>query len=212
MNIIQQKILDLAKRKDISKMRLTDIAQELDIDHLFKVKYHLEQLKKKNLIYIDPERKQKVAELKGFLVDNLLNIPILGNANCGPASELAQEEIQGYLKLSKRLVEFSQAKNLFAIKAIGESLNKANIKGDAVEIGDYLIVDCGKQPKNNDYVLSIIDGAANFKKFFKDDTKREIKLISESTLDIPPIILHEEDIQTSSYLVNGVVVRVVKKS
>jgi SOS-response transcriptional repressor LexA len=212
MNINQQKILDLAKKKDISNMSLTDIAKELKIDHLYKVKYHLEQLKKKNLIYIDSDKKtQKVAEPKSFLVDKILSIPIVGSANCGPAMQLAQENVQGYLKISKRVIEFSQAGNFIALKAVGESLNKAKISGESVDDGDYLIVDCAKQPENNDYVLSIIDGAANFKKFYKDDKREEIHLISESTLDIPPIILHQDDINTSGYLVNGVVVRVVKK-
>ena len=75
---------------------------------------------------------------------------------------------------------------------------------------DYVIVDCKQQQSNGDYVLSIIDGAANFKKFFKDDSKHEIRLVSESTQEIPPIILHDSDINSSGYMVNGVVVRVVK--
>lgn len=211
MNANQQKILDLAKTKDISRMSLSDIAKELDIDHLYKVQYHLEQLKKKNLIYIDADKKtHKVAKLAGFLIDSLLNIPIVGAANCGPALELAQEDISGFLKISKRLVDFSKPENLIAVRAVGESLNKAKIKGESVESGDYLIVDCKKQLRNNDYVLSVIDGAANFKKFYKDDNKKEIRLISESTFDIPPIVLHEDDVNTLGYVVNGVVVRVVK--
>lgn len=208
---IQQKILDFARKNDISKMTLTEMNKILKLDHLYKVQYHLEQLKKKNLIYIDSDRKtQKVTESKGFVVDNLLNVPILGSANCGPALEFADEQIQGYLKISKRLVNFSKPENLIALRAVGESLNKADINGDGVDDGDYLIVDCKKQPQNNDYVLSVIDGAANFKKFFKDNKKKEVRLISESTLNIAPIILHEEDLATSNYFVNGVVVRVVK--
>jgi SOS-response transcriptional repressor LexA len=211
MNANQQKILDLAKTKDISRMSLTDIAKELDIDHLYKVQYHLDQLKKKNLIYIDTDKKtHKVAKLAGFLIDSLLNIPIVGAANCGPALELAQEDISGFLKISKRLVDFSKPENLIAVRAVGESLNKAKIKGESVESGDYLIVDCKMQPRNNDYVLSVIDGAANFKKFYKDDKKKEIRLISESTFDVPPIVLHEDDVNTLGYVVNGVVAKVVK--
>jgi len=56
--------------------------------------------------------------------------------------------------------------------------------------------------------LSVINDAANFKRFYKND--EEIKLVSESTLDIPPIILHKDDVNTSGYMVNGVVVRVIK--
>jgi len=211
MNINQQKILDLAKKKDISSMTLTDIAKELKIDHLYKVKYHLDQLKKKGLIYFDTERnRQGVAKLKGFSMGKLLSIPVVGAANCGPATTIAEEQITGFLNISKRLLEFSRPENLMALRAIGESLNRANIKGERVEHDDYLIVDCAKQPKNGDYVLSIIDGAANFKRFYKDDAKKEIRLVSESTLNIPPIILHTDDLEELGYLVNGVVVKVIK--
>ncbi len=193
----QQKILDLARRKDISDMTLTDIKKETGINHLYKVKYHLEQLRKKGLIYMDPEgKKQKATQTKGFFVDNLLSIPIVGYANCGPAMELADEQVQGHLKISKRLVKCTNPESLIALRAVGNSLNKANIQGEKVKDGDYLIVDCKKQPENKDYILSVIDGAANFKKFFKDDKKKEIRLVSESTQDIAPIILHEEDLAT----------------
>jgi len=212
MNVNQRKILNLVAKKDISKMRLTDIAKETDINHLFKVKYHLDQLKKKGLIYFDSDKKeQKIARSNGFLVDTLLNIPIVGFANCGQALELAQEDIQGYLKISKRLVEFSQPENLIVLRTVGESLNQASIKGESVSDNDYLIVDCAKQPQNGDYVLSVIDGATNFKRFYKDNKKQEIKFVSESTLDIPPITLHKGDLGALNYVINGVVIRVIKK-
>jgi repressor LexA len=144
-------------------------------------------------------------------VDNFLRIPIVGAANCGPATEIAQENITGFLKISKTILNKTNGEGLIAVKAIGNSLNKADIFGNKVEEGDYLIVDCNnKDPKDGDYVLSIMDGVANFKKFFKDEKSKEIRLVSESTSDIPPIILHEEDLETSGYLVNGVVIRVVK--
>ena len=217
LNETQQKILDFAKKNNIFSMTLTEIKNGLErdfnykIDHLFKIKYHLEQLRKKNLIYMDPsQKKEKVAELKGFAVDNLISVPIVGSANCGPALEIASEQIRGYLKISRNVLTFSSPENLIAVQAVGDSLNKASIKGDNVEDGDYLIVDCKKIPDDEDYVLSIIDGAANFKKLYKDKKRKEIRLVSESTLNIAPIILHQDDLGPMGYFVNGVVIRVVK--
>lgn len=212
MNENQQKIIDLAKKKDISKLSFRQIGRELGIINPQTVIYHLEQLKKKNLIYLDVKKRQRVAKLKAFTLNKLFNIPIVGSANCGPAMELAEEDLQGYLKISQKLVNKSKPNNLIAVKAIGDSLNNANIgdNKDNIEDGDYVIVDYKKQPDNGDYVLSIIDGAANFKKFFKDIKKHEIRLVSESKRDIPPIILHESDINDLNYGVNGVVVQVVK--
>jgi repressor LexA len=211
MNINQEKILKLAEKKDISKMKFRQIARELDIENPQTVIYHITQLKKKGLLYFDASQRQRIAEPKTFTVDNFLNIPIVGAANCGPAMELAQQDIMGYLKISQKLLRQSKPDGLVAVKAVGESLNKAKIDGNSIENGDYVIVDCKKQPRNfGDYVLSVIDGAANFKKFFKDDKKEEIRLISESTHEIPPIVLHQDDINTSGYIVNGVVVKVIK--
>lgn len=211
MNENQQKILNFAKENNISSLSYREIAKRLNLSSPQIVIHHLEQLKKKGLIYFDKDKKQRIAKPKSFVVDNFFNIPIVGSANCGPAMELAQEQITGFLKISKRVLNTSNGEGLIALKAVGQSLNKANIFGDSVNEGDYLIVDCNKQPKNHDYILSVIDGAANFKKFFKDDKKEEIRLVSESTLDIPPIILHKDDLETSGYLVNGVVIKVVKK-
>lgn len=206
----QQKLVELAKSKDISKMGFREIGREIGILNPQTVIYHLEQLKKKGLLYFDTKKRQRVAKPKAFIVDNFFNIPVVGSANCGPAMELAQEDIQGYLKISQRLIKKSKPDGLIAVRAVGESLNKADIGGHNIENGDYVIVDCKQQPKDGNYVLSVIDESANFKKFFKDDKKHEIRLMSESTLDIPPIVLHEADINTSGYLVNGVVVRVIK--
>lgn len=210
MNENQQKIIELAKKKDISKMTFREIGRELGIPNPQTVIYHLNQLKKKGLLYLDIKKRQRVAKPKAFAVDKLFSIPLVGSANCGPAMELAQEDIQKYLKITQTSLKRSKPDGLIAVRAVGESLNKANIGGENIEDGDYVVVDCKQQPNNGDYVLSIIDGAANFKKFFKDDTKHEIRLVSESTQEIPPIILHDSDINSSGYMVNGVVVRVIK--
>ena len=211
MNEKQQKILDFVMENDISKLSYREIAKRLNLSSPQIVIHHLNQLRKKGLIYQDKEKNVRVAKLKSSSVDNFFRIPIVGAANCGPAMELAQESITGFLTISQRILNKSNGKDLIAVKAVGNSLNKAKIFGDNVNDGDYLIVDCGKrQPENGEYVLSVMDSAANFKKFFKDDESKEIRLVSESTLNIPPIILHEDDLETSGYLVNGVVIKVVK--
>lgn len=207
----QLKIIELAKKKDISKMGYREIARELGIANPQTVIYHIEQLKKSGMLYFGSGARPKVAKPKAFFSGNFFNIPVVGSANCGPAMELAQEDIRGYVKISGNAIGRSRPDGLMAVKAVGHSLNNADVDGDNIEEGDYVIVDCNKEPKNGDYVLSVIDGGANFKKFYKDDAKGEIRLISESTYEIPPIVIHEEDVESLGYLVNGVVVRVIKK-
>jgi repressor LexA len=210
MNENQQKILQLALKKDVSRMTPMEIATELHIDHVFKVQYHMDQLKKKGLLYFNKtNKKSEVAKSGSFVIDKLLRIPIVGAANCGPATQLAHENIEGYLSVSKEFLPKADQNSLMAIRAVGESLNKAKIGGARVESGDYVIVDCTKTPQQGDYVLSVIDDAANFKKFY--ETGDEVRLVSESTLDIPPIVLHKKDLDSIGYAVNGVAIKVFKK-
>jgi len=86
-------------------------------------------------------------------------------------------------------------------------MNKSQINGKSIEDGDFVIIDSTQiDPNNNDYVVSIIDGMANIKKFRFDKENSRIALTSESTQDYPPIFIHESD----NYKINGKVVDVVK--
>jgi len=207
-----KKILDFSKENDIPAIGYRETARRLGIENPQTVIYYLNKIKSQGWIYYDSKtKKNKAAKLAAFSVDNFFNIPVVGAANCGPALELAQEQIRGYVKISKTSLKRSNPSGLIAIKAVGDSLNRADIHGDSVENGDYVIIDCKKNaPDNGDYVLSVIDGSANLKRFYQDIKKREIRLVSESTHEIPPIVLHDDDIDGSGYLVNGVVLRVIK--
>ena len=87
-------------------------------------------------------------------------------------------------------------------------MNKASINGQCIEDGDYLIIDSDyRSPKNGDVVLSVIDDMANIKKYIFDEENNQIVLVSQSTKDIPPIYVHEDD----SFMINGKVIQVIKK-
>jgi repressor LexA len=136
-----------------------------------------------------------------------MSIPILGAANCGPATIFAQDNIQGYLKISNKIIK--PTAGLFALKAQGSSMNKATIDGLNIEEGDYVIVDSERRtPRNRDYVICVTGGLANIKRFIKDEQNQQIILMSESTEDFPPIVLHPDDVE---FLVSGIVIKVVKK-
>lgn len=210
MHKIQEKILKLAKTHNISSMGPRELMRLLGVDHPQTAKYHLEQLKKRGLLYTDLKTKQfKIAKPGGYKVAKLLSIPIYdGAANCGPATESAIDQVRGYLKISSGIVDRKTPDGLMVIKAVGDSLNQAkHVKGGTIENGNYVIVDCeNKNPQDGDYVLSIIDEAANFKRFYRE--KDTIKLVSESNKDYPPIYIHESEMD--KYTINGVVVRVIK--
>jgi len=138
-----------------------------------------------------------------------MTIPIIGAANCGQATLFAQENIEGTLKLSKKLIA-NKEKNIFAIRAVGSSMNRANIGGLSIDDGDYVIIDRSRfVPENNSYVLAVIDDFGVIKKFVRGEKKDEIELVPESTEEYPPIHIHADDQQ---FIINGKVIYVIKRS
>jgi SOS-response transcriptional repressor LexA len=139
----------------------------------------------------------------------LFAIPILGAANAGPAVDISDQRIEGYLRVSSTMLSSKRkADHLFALKVDGPSMNRVVIDGKRIEDGDYVIIDSSVlNPKNGDVVLSIIDGMANIKRFYRDETNKQVVLVSDSTQSFPPIYIHAND----NYRVNGKVVQVIKK-
>lgn len=168
------------------------------------VTQYLDSLAAKGLIMRTGEaRGIRLVEAKG---DVLVSVPVLGMANAGMATVFADEYQAGFLRISKRLLKKSS--NIFALEVQGNSLNRSNINGSNVEDGDWVIIDKDyQQPQNGDYVLSIIDGMANLKKFYFDKTNGQIILSSESSEPHPPIFIHPDD----AYRVNGKIIQVIKR-
>lgn len=209
MHEIQRKLLDLCSNYDELPLSFREIGRKINVNHPQKVKHHLDQLVKKNLIIIDKNKKKIKLGSAGIIKNTkMFSIPILGLADCGAATAFADEFIEGYLKVSSSVVK--KKKNLFCVKAKGNSMNKANINGKSIENGDFVIIDGDyHNPKSGDYVLSVIDGCANIKRFGRDVVNNCYVLLSESTEDYPPIFIEEKDF--NSYMINGRVIKVIKK-
>ena len=212
MHEIQKKLFKLAQEKNLAQYTLREIAQMVGETSPQKIKHHLQQLEKRGLIRVD--KVKGIIEKTGTswvgehgVRTKLVAIPILGTANAGPARAIAEQNIEGFLRISDSLLRHRGSRHLFALKVDGPSMNRVEIDGKRIEDGDYAIVDYEyKNPKNGDIILSIIDGAANIKKFYRDEDGN-IVLTSGSTQDFPPIYIHKND----DYMINGKVVQVVKK-
>jgi len=207
MHEIQRKILEYAKEEQISGKTLREIGFAVGESHPQKVKHHLEQLINKGFLQFDEEGNLYVVQKDNRAEETFLKaVPILRSASAGPATVFAEENIEGYLRISKQLLPKNN--ELFAVRVSGKSLNRASIKGSSVDDGDYLVIDPeDKDIKNGDYVLSVIDGLANVKKYFYDSNSNQVTLVSESSFNIPPIVI---DPNVDNYLINGKVVRVVR--
>lgn len=197
---------------NLGSVGLRKLGQLIGESHPQKVKHHLEQLEKKGLVIINAKSGEiKAAKPVTRQSAGLFTLPILGTANCGPADIFAEENFEGYLKVSPATIGRRKAEGLFVIKAVGDSMNKAkNLTGGPINNGDYVIIDSTRRtPSNGDYVLSVIDETANLKRFYRNGNAREIALVSESTLPIEPIYIDVSD--ANNYLVNGQVIKVIKR-
>lgn len=179
----------------------------MGVDHPQTVKHHIAQLEKAGFLRLDQSNKvvSRVERNNDLNVDSLLVLPVMGFANCGSALSFAQDEVQGFLHISRRLIRNEGHAQFFILRATGDSMNRCDIEGLAIEDGDFLLIDGSyRVPTNGDYVVSIIDGCANVKRFLQKGSN--IALVSESTKDYLPIFIHEGD----SYHVAGKVVKVIK--
>lgn len=213
MNETQIQLLELAKTTDINTLGIRELARQLGV-HPQTAKYHREQLIKKGLIKrTGIFRASRVDE--GLLVGaDLVTIPYLGAANCGPATRIAGAEPAGEICVSSRLLKRAGSlDSLFAVKADGTSMNQAHLYGETIDDGDFVIVDSGREPKKGDYVVATVNNLANIKKFLPEHDSEgqlsRIALISESTEEYEPIFIHPED--QSAGLIAGVALQVLKK-
>lgn len=155
-------------------------------------------------IYTDKEIKTPFLKTMGL---DSIRIPILGAVNAGPATIFAEENIEGYLKISRSLL--NKKDGIFALRVEGDSMNKAKIDKKNIEQGDFVLIDSQyRTPKNGDLVLSVIDDCANIKKFEKNSKTGEVKLVSESTNPKhKPIYISSED----NFMINGKIINIIKK-
>jgi len=213
MHDTQARLLTLARQnKNLGKQSLRQIAKFIDAEGKPQVvKYHLRKLEESGLIQMNLAR-GVIKPVKKGVADKVKNLfyslPIVGSANCGPATVFADERIEGYLKVSTKLLP-KRKDGLYVLIADGPSMNRAVIHdGETIEDGDFVVIDSAYQtPKNKDIVVAVIDGMATIKRYREDKKNNRIALEAESTENYLPIFLHEND----DFSVSGKVIGVIKK-
>src|SRR5581483_7076210 len=203
MHPIQEKLLNLSKKDNLAKLSLREMAKRIGSpqESPQKIKHHLLQLQKKGFLQIDKfkgvmERVSEPGWAKGLLhkAARLLRIPIVGTANCGPATIFAEQNFQGFLRVSSKLADVRSPDGIYAIKADGYSMNRAEIKDKKIEDGDYVIVDSRvRDVHNKDIIVAIVDGKATIKRFFNDKKNKQVVLMADSSFDYDPIYLDPTD-------------------
>jgi SOS regulatory protein LexA len=201
-----------AKQKNILELIQAYIEQKKENPTTYKLQKHLstvgimdsiksivqvvEALEKKDLIRRDEKKIYLVENDSYSNLENIISIPLYGLASCGEALSYASDQIDDYLQVSKSLFERTNV-SLFAVKALGDSMDK-----DGIRDGDYVIFEkfesqCELEGR---IVVAVINGLATIKRYKKVD-KNVIGLFPNSSNSVHhPIYLHNSD----SILIAGV--------
>lgn len=204
---MQERLHALADTEDLGSSSYYALAKRLGVENHGSVKFHLDQLLDKGLLYRDPKTGLISKVESGNKFSGFISIPIMGEANCGAPTKVADDLVKSFLRVSPSLVPKAKLDKLYVLKAAGESMNRANIGGKAIQDGDYVLIEKTDHVQNGDYVVSIFDEVANIKRFIVDEENSRINLRSESSEYFPPIFVAEEDY--GSYLVAGKVLQVI---
>ena len=210
MHQIQERLLALADTEDLGSSSYYGLAKRLDVANHGSIKFHIDQLLDKGLLFRNPKTGKITKVTTGEKFSGLLSIPIMGEANCGAATSIADDRVKEFLRLSPSLLPNTKLDKLYALKAVGNSMNAAQISGKHINDGDYVLVEKTDEANNGDYVVSIFDEVANIKRLVFDPLNSRILLLSESNEPMPPIVVSEKD--GASYSIAGRVVDVVPQA
>lgn len=209
-------IVSYSKERGVAPS-LEEIADHFDfLQYPSSAHYHVKKLQDEGYLERESNRPRSIGIFADRAVKapvfkkmgmDAVRVPVLGAANAGPATLFAEENVAGYLKVSRSVL--NRRDDVFALRVEGDSMNRAKIDGKNLEEGDFVLIDSTyRTPRNGDYVLSVIDDCANLKKFQRDPKTGDVMLISESSNPKhKPIYISSED----DFIINGKIVGVIKR-
>jgi len=207
MHDIQKKILQLSEEQDLNTLGYRKLGALVGVDHPQKVKWHLQKLIRDGHLITTVDG-QLTKPASNSISAHTIMLPILGRANCGEPLQFAEVEHGDSIQVSKSLLPKNKATSCFAVRAIGESMNQADIKGQPLLNGDLAVVDASIDgPEEDEFILVSIDGLATIKQWKTDRDAQRIMLNAVSSLDFNPIILGVQD--EEAYTVHGKVIDVI---
>ena len=203
MNVIQQKLLDLARIHDLRSIKRVDLVKMVGCKYPSQITHHMNQLIKRGDLVLSSNR--LIPSIK--LAAGFFTIPVLGEADCGEATKFADGSAIDNIVVSPAFIKSKYPERLYALIARGDSMNKAQVNGDTIEDGDFVFVEKldGYVPQQNDIIVSNIGGLANIKRFHQEPN-RIILLPDSYREDYYPIFIDSSD----EFSIEGKVVGVVK--
>lgn len=129
-------------------------------------------------------------------------IPVVGEVPAGPLM-IAQENIEGWLRLPKEALRPSSAK-FFLLRVRGDSMNRAVLGKARIENGDLLLVRQQSFAEPGDIVVALIDGEATVKRFERGPDYFVLKPQSTNPTHKPIVVDRD-------FHIAGIACRVFKK-
>jgi SOS-response transcriptional repressor LexA len=207
MHRLQKKILQLSEEQDLNALGYRKLGALIGADHPQKVKWHLQKLIRDGHLIVSVDGELVKPTNQSEAAQTIL-LPVLGRANCGEPLQFAGENHDENIQISKSFLPINKVNNCFAVRAVGQSMNQAQINGQPLLDGDIAIVDSTLDgPEDDEYILVSVDGLATIKKASIDRDRRRLVLYSESSQNINPIVLSAKD--HSAYTVHGRVIDVI---
>ena len=158
----------------------------LKLKSINSVVQYLKALEQKG--YIERFSKARGIKILKKSTEDFVEIPLLGNANCGEALSFADDRIEDFINISKKHIKGNQ-NDYFFVKAIGDSMNKKS----GIKNGDLVLVKKTEgEPELNSNIVVVINGMGTIKKFQKINGAPVLLPDSTNTTH-QPIILHSED-------------------
>lgn len=195
--------VDQNKENPTSYRMQKELESQGHLESLKSVTQVVEALERKEIIKRDENRRIYLVKNESYAdLGNIFSIPLYGLASCGEALAYAQDNVDGYLQISKSLFRRSEPAKLFAVKALGDSMDKENIND-----GDYVVFEKYENQDNLEgkIVVAVINGMATIKRF-KKVSKGVIGLFPNSSNSThQPIFIHETD----TFVIAGIYKRVL---
>lgn len=194
---MQKKVLsaisDLTHKKG-TPPSMEELRVVLGLGSISSVQRHTDALKEKG--YLENTRGLSFPEST-----EKVRIPLVGNVACG-VPLLATENIEAYISYDASQIRGS-SDNYFFLRAVGDSMNKANVSGKSIDDGDFVLIRKQQTADPGSRVVALIGDEATIKKLVPEDGYISLQPESNNPRNKPIILLEDFSIQ-------GVVEDVIK--
>lgn len=203
---LQQEVLDFISQyiyKNHESPTIAEIAKAMKKPSTRSITQYLDALASKGLITRERYKSRGIQLINPSKKESFtITLPVFASAGCGNLSVLAERIFDEFVDISTNLVKGRKKENLFVIKAVGKSMQGADIYD-----GDLVLVEKidDKDIEIGDIVVALIDDNAVIKKYVRADDVIVLNPVSKDK-SFRPIIIDG----SSTYKIFGKVLRTIR--